>query len=51
MFRKDPPSIIMSFSLYTQQWCMSNRFAVCTVTTSWWWAKNLSGTCRDLFQK
>ena len=27
MFRTVPPSIIRSFSLYTQQWYMSNRFA------------------------
>jgi len=27
MFRTVPLSIIRSFPLYTQQWCMSNRFA------------------------
>jgi len=27
MFRIVPLSIIRSFSLYTQQWCMSYRFA------------------------
>ena len=27
MFRTFPLSIIRSFSLYTQQWCMSHRFA------------------------
>ena len=27
MFRTVPLSIIRSFSLYTQQWCMSYRFA------------------------
>jgi hypothetical protein len=27
MFRTVPLSIIKSFSLYTQQWCMSYRFA------------------------
>jgi len=27
MFRSVPLSIIRSFSLYTQQWCMSYRFA------------------------
>ena len=27
MFRTVPLSIISSFSLYTQQWCMSYRFA------------------------
>jgi len=26
MFRTDELSIIRSFSLYTQQWCMSYRF-------------------------
>ena len=30
MFRTVPLSIIRSFSLYTQQWYMSYRFAVCT---------------------
>jgi len=33
MFRTVPPSIIRSFSLYTQQWYMSYRFAVFTVKT------------------
>ena len=28
MFRTVPPSIVRSFSLYTQQWYMSYRFAV-----------------------
>ena len=27
MFRTVPLSIIMSFSMYTQQWCVSYRFA------------------------
>jgi len=27
MFRTVPLSIIRSFSLYTQQWCMAYRFA------------------------
>ena len=27
MFRTVPPSIIRSFSMYTQQWCRSYRFA------------------------
>jgi len=31
MFRTVPLSIIRSFSLYTQQWCMPYRFPVCTV--------------------
>jgi len=29
MFRTVPLSIIMSFSLYTQQWYMSYKFADC----------------------
>jgi len=33
MFRTVPLSIIWSFSLHTQQWYMSYRFAVCTVKT------------------
>ena len=77
MFQTSPLSIIRSFSLYTQQWYMSYRFAdtllagsgrkillascqqtcmthtiaVCTVKNSWWWTKELSETCRVLFQK
>ena len=30
MFQTVPLSIIRSFSLYTQQWFMAHRFAVCT---------------------
>jgi hypothetical protein len=33
MFRTIPLSVIRRFSLYTQQWYMSHRFAVCTVKT------------------
>jgi len=70
MFRTVPLLIISSFSLYTQQWYMSYRFAdslwagsgcqqtcmaytiaVCTVQNCWWWAEELSETCRVLFQK
>ena len=64
MFRTVPLSILRSFSLYTQQWYMSYRFAdsllsvskpvftaVCTVKNSWWWTEELSKTCRVLFQK
>jgi len=63
MFRTVPLSIIRSFSLYTQQWYMSYRFAdssqavstytiaVCTVKNSWWWTEELSETCRVSFQK
>ena len=51
MFRTVPLSIIRSFLLYTQQWYMSYRFAVCTVKNSWWWTEELSETCRVSFQK
>ena len=58
MFRRVPLSIIRSFSLYTQQWYTSYRFAVstytiavCTVKNSWWWTEELFETCRVLFQK
>jgi len=34
MFRTVPLSTIRSFSLYTQQWYMSYRFAVCIVKNS-----------------
>jgi hypothetical protein len=32
------------------QTCMTYVIAVCTVKNSWWWAKELSETCRALFQ-
>ena len=51
MFRIVPLSIIRRFSLYTQQWYMSYRFAESTVKNSWWWTEELSETCRGLFQK
>ena len=51
MFRTVPLSIISSFSLYTQQTCMTYTVAVCTVKNSWWWTEELSKTCRVLFQK
>jgi len=31
--------------------CMTYTVAVCTVKNSWWWTKELSETCRVLFQK
>ena len=34
-----------------QQTCMTYTIAVCTVKNSWWWAEELSETCRVLFQK
>jgi len=34
MFRTVPLSIIRSFSLYTQQWCMSYRFTDSLVADS-----------------
>jgi hypothetical protein len=65
MYRTVPLSIIMSFSLYIQQWymsymfadslreqtCMTYTIAVCTVKNAWWWTEELSDTCRVLFQK
>jgi len=36
MFRTVPLSIINSFSLYTQQWYMSYRFADCLRAGSGW---------------
>ena len=50
MFRTVPLSIIRSFPLYTQQWYMSYRFAVCTVENSWWRTEELSETCRVSLQ-
>ena len=44
-----PLSIISSFSLYTQQWYISYRFAVCTGKNSW--TEELSETCRISFQE
>ena len=32
MFRTVPLPVIGSFSLYTQQWCMSYRFAACKLS-------------------
>jgi len=51
MFRTVPLSIIRSFSLYTQQTCMTYTIAVCTMENSWWWTEELSETCRVWFQK
>jgi hypothetical protein len=51
MFRTVPLSTIRSFSMYTQQWYKSYRFAVCSVKNSWWLTEELSETCRVLFQK
>jgi hypothetical protein len=62
MLQTVPLSIIRSFSLYTQQWYMSYRFAdslqtcmtytiaVCTLKNSWWWTEELSEICRVSFQ-
>jgi hypothetical protein len=33
-----------------QQTCMTCTIAVCTVKNSWWWAEELSETCRISFQ-
>jgi hypothetical protein len=62
MFRTVPLSIIRSYSLYTQQWYMSNRQLSSsswirmelqfhsdpdpTVNNSWWWTEELSETCK-----
>jgi len=65
MFRTIPLSIIISFSLYAQQWYVSyrlcwlsaNQYGIyhccmyCTVKNSWWWTEELSETCIVLFQK
>jgi hypothetical protein len=55
MFRTVPLSFIRSFSLYTQQWYMSYRFAdsllpTCMTYDSCWRTEDLSETCRVLFQ-
>jgi hypothetical protein len=34
-----------------QQTCMTYTNAVCTVKNSWWWAEQLSETCRVSFQE
>ena len=34
-----------------QQTCMTYTIAVCTVKNSWWWAEELSETCRVSFQE
>ena len=34
-----------------QQTCMTYTIAVCAVKNSWWWAEELSETCRISFQK
>jgi len=44
MFRTIPLSIIMSFSLYTQQWYMSYSFAdslQAVSASSWFYYKNI----------
>ena len=51
MFRTVRLSIIRSYSLYTQQTCMTYTIAVWTMKNSWWWTEELSETCRVLFQK
>jgi len=50
MFRRVRLPIIRSFSLYTQQTCMTYTTAVCKVKNSWRWTDELSETCRVLFQ-
>ena len=46
MLRPVPLSIIRSFSLYTQQTCMTYTITMSTVKNSWWWTEELSETCR-----
>jgi len=54
MFRTVPLSIIRSFSLHTQQWCMSYRFADSLRAGSGWNqfrpdpARKLSGNLYDI---
>ena len=47
MFRTVPLSLTRTFSLYTQQNCMTYTIAVRTVKNSWWWTEELSEICRD----
>ena len=56
MFRTVPLSIIRIFSLYTQQWCMSYRFADCQRAGSGWKpqfhpdpARKLSANLYDIY--
>jgi len=51
MFPTVPLSIIRSFSLYTQQTCMTYTIAVCTVKNFWCWTEELCESYRVLFQK
>jgi len=54
MFRTVPLSIIRSFSLYTQQWYTSYRFADSLRTGSKWWfhpdpARKMSANLYDMY--
>jgi len=57
MFQTVPMSIIRSFSLYTQQWYMSYRFADSLwAGSAWnrvpsWWTEELSETYTVSFQE
>jgi hypothetical protein len=46
MFRTVTPSIIRSYSLYTQQWCMSHRFV-----DSFWAGSGLNWSCSTAVYK
>ena len=48
MFRTVPLSIIRSFSLYTQQWYMSYRFADSLLAGAYAPARKLSGNLYDI---
>jgi len=49
MFRRVPPSIIRIFSLYTQQWCMSYRYADSLRTGANAPARKLSANLCDIY--
>jgi len=51
MFQTVPLFIIRSFSVYTQQTCMTCTIAECTVKNSWWWTEELSKTRWVSFQE
>ena len=62
MFRTFPLSITLHTAMVygievcwqlasCQQTSMTYAIAACTVKNSWWWAEELSETCRFLFQK
>ena len=50
MFQTVPLSIIRSFSLYTQQWCMSYSFADSLRTGAFAPARKLSANLYDIYE-